>query len=169
MCQMSGRYFRPTSFAVSLIVMALIFSPVVRAYSVYGLILLVLYLVAAAHVARDNQRLAHTFQTQRPRLAQAARSARPAQSTTSREAVIKQNLQQEKPPEKVFDEDPQCVVCLEDMSSEAVLGKQCTSYLPCGHRFHTDCITPWLLDHPSCPTCRTPIDRQARLLRAAFV
>lgn len=42
-----------------------------------------------------------------------------------------------------------CAVCLDDMNV-GDLGKQ----LPCFHRYHGDCIVPWLVTHDTCPVCR---------------
>ena len=33
--------------------------------------------------------------------------------------------------------------------------------LPCSHRYHAACVTPWLRKATSCPTCRTDITRAA--------
>jgi len=41
---------------------------------------------------------------------------------------------------------PTCDVCTEPLCGPRVL--------PCGHSFCTECLTCWLLDHRSCPTCR---------------
>ncbi|CAK9142004.1 unnamed protein product [Ilex paraguariensis] len=45
-----------------------------------------------------------------------------------------------------------CVVCLEDFEEE-----QQVIYLPCSHKYHTNCLLPWLAAHPYCPCCRTPV------------
>ncbi|OIW05361.1 hypothetical protein TanjilG_28826 [Lupinus angustifolius] len=42
-----------------------------------------------------------------------------------------------------------CAVCKDDI---AVNDK--AMILPCNHLYHSDCITPWLLNHDSCPLCR---------------
>ena len=46
----------------------------------------------------------------------------------------------------------ECTVCMEPPSS----GDSCVE-LPCGHRFHSDCIKPWFSAHDTCPTCRRSI------------
>eukprot|EP01059_Diplonema_ambulator_P037553 TRINITY_DN9992_c0_g1_i1.p1 TRINITY_DN9992_c0_g1~~TRINITY_DN9992_c0_g1_i1.p1 ORF type:complete len:199 (+),score=69.16 TRINITY_DN9992_c0_g1_i1:296-892(+) len=42
-----------------------------------------------------------------------------------------------------------CTVCMDGWKADERYMK-----MPCGHHFHTDCITPWLERHNSCPTCR---------------
>lgn len=46
-----------------------------------------------------------------------------------------------------------CPVCLERfISGQALLS------LPCNHRFHPDCLTPWLEGHEQCPYCRAHVE-----------
>ncbi|CAD5315637.1 unnamed protein product [Arabidopsis thaliana] len=48
-----------------------------------------------------------------------------------------------------IEETLQCSVCLDDfeIGTEAKL-------MPCTHKFHSDCLLPWLELHSSCPVCR---------------
>lgn len=49
-------------------------------------------------------------------------------------------------------EQDDCSVCLEHFVSGQLL-----ICLPCKHRFHPDCVTPWLETHGQCPYCRAKI------------
>ncbi|EDU49834.1 RING-finger-containing ubiquitin ligase [Pyrenophora tritici-repentis] len=50
----------------------------------------------------------------------------------------------------------ECVVCLE----EYVDGVSRVMSLPCGHEFHVDCITPWLVTRRrTCPICKGDVVR----------
>ncbi|XP_042513827.1 probable E3 ubiquitin-protein ligase RHA4A [Macadamia integrifolia] len=42
-----------------------------------------------------------------------------------------------------------CSVCLDDLQ-----GKREVTNLPCSHRYHSDCLLPWLASHSHCPYCR---------------
>lgn len=43
----------------------------------------------------------------------------------------------------------QCAICYDDISNE----KTCVK-TPCGHCFHNECLTHWLLTKDNCPICR---------------
>ena len=51
-------------------------------------------------------------------------------------------------------QDKECAICFEIMKPEE------TKRLPCGHEFHTLCITPWLRKNTG-PLCRANIDPAA--------
>ncbi|XP_047579974.1 E3 ubiquitin-protein ligase DZIP3 isoform X4 [Lutra lutra] len=46
------------------------------------------------------------------------------------------------------EEEEPCVICHENLSPESL------SVLPCAHKFHSQCIRPWLMQQGTCPTCR---------------
>jgi hypothetical protein len=48
--------------------------------------------------------------------------------------------------------DSACAICYEDPKS-GDKWKQ----LPCEHKFHPDCIDPWIREHNSCPLCRKKV------------
>lgn len=50
---------------------------------------------------------------------------------------------------KIQEDSFQCSVCLEDFG----IGDEAKE-MPCKHRFHGECILPWLDLHSSCPVCR---------------
>jgi len=50
---------------------------------------------------------------------------------------------------KSDDDTPVCYICLNKMYDDDFFIQ-----LPCKHRFHTHCLSPWLHGHTTCPTCR---------------
>jgi len=58
---------------------------------------------------------------------------------------------------------PTCAVCLEDFEPGDLLRE-----LPCGHRYHTDCIDPWLTEKSSaCPMCKADFYRPVEVKEEA--
>lgn len=47
----------------------------------------------------------------------------------------------------------ECPICLGDFAD----GEKVRVLPKCHHGFHVRCIDTWLVGHPSCPTCRSPI------------
>ncbi|KQJ88078.1 probable E3 ubiquitin-protein ligase RHY1A [Brachypodium distachyon] len=46
-----------------------------------------------------------------------------------------------------------CAVCLDEVWER----RQRVTRLPCSHRYHSDCVLPWLAIQPDCPCCRTVV------------
>ena len=49
-------------------------------------------------------------------------------------------------------ENESCAICLEKYTLQEV-----SHMLTCQHRFHEQCIAPWLQDHPECPLCKVNV------------
>ncbi len=54
--------------------------------------------------------------------------------------------------------DLSCPVCREDF----VVGKTKAASLPCGHKFHSGCIRPWLKRQHVCPMCRLELPMESK-------
>ena len=63
-------------------------------------------------------------------------------------------------------DDEVCAICQEgapDAADEGDSGGGTAVALPCGHRYHRDCVATWLRGKPTCPACRAqPFSPQAR-------
>uniref|UniRef100_A0A8C6RY54 E3 ubiquitin-protein ligase DZIP3 n=1 Tax=Nannospalax galili TaxID=1026970 RepID=A0A8C6RY54_NANGA len=70
----------------------------------------------------------------------APQTPKPAQDSSTWEGT--NNLDKEE------EEEEPCVICHENLSPENL------SVLPCAHKFHSQCIRPWLMQQGTCPTCR---------------
>ncbi|KAF7268797.1 hypothetical protein GWI33_018146 [Rhynchophorus ferrugineus] len=51
--------------------------------------------------------------------------------------------------EKITQDGHQCPVCLKDFLTGDVV-----KIMPCKHKFHPECLLPWLSKTNSCPLCR---------------
>jgi hypothetical protein len=43
-----------------------------------------------------------------------------------------------------------CAVCLDEVRER----RQRVTRLPCSHKYHSECVLPWLAIQPDCPCCR---------------
>ena len=60
------------------------------------------------------------------------------------------------------DEAACCAICLEEFE----LGEK-VRVLPCGHKFHEDCLIPWLTErHASCPLCKMDVLQHVKEIEA---
>ncbi|KAL6654864.1 hypothetical protein ACP70R_008329 [Stipagrostis hirtigluma subsp. patula] len=52
-----------------------------------------------------------------------------------------------------------CAVCLDEVRER----HQKVTRLPCSHKYHSECVLPWLAIQPDCPCCRTLVPSPDRL------
>lgn len=57
--------------------------------------------------------------------------------------------------------DGDCTICMEELESD-----ERAKQAPCGHVFHSKCISRWLSLHNSCPLCRLTIPPAAAAVAA---
>lgn len=51
-----------------------------------------------------------------------------------------------------------CAICIDEFED-----KEKVRVLPCGHKFHEDCLVPWLTErHASCPLCKMDVLKHVR-------
>ncbi|XP_055276558.1 E3 ubiquitin-protein ligase DZIP3 isoform X6 [Moschus berezovskii] len=79
-----------------------------------------------------------------PPQANAAQPSKPARRPLGSEGSVTQEGANHLDDEE---EEP-CVICHENLSPDNL------SVLPCAHKFHSQCIRPWLMQQGTCPTCR---------------
>ncbi|KAH8802724.1 hypothetical protein F5884DRAFT_480358 [Xylogone sp. PMI_703] len=80
----------------------------------------------------------------------------PGPSTSTRPPEHEKNSSVSSEWKKYMGRQVECVVCLE----EYVPGVSRVMSLPCGHEFHVDCITPWLITRRrTCPICKGDVVR----------
>ena len=60
---------------------------------------------------------------------------------------------------------PTCTICLAEVFGDTY-GTIMTA--PCGHRFHTECLLPWMDRSSVCPTCRAPLPALSQEERAVW-
>ncbi|KAI1803679.1 hypothetical protein F4811DRAFT_322659 [Daldinia bambusicola] len=83
-------------------------------------------------------------------------SSLPTPKPSSHPEHEKRNAQHASQWKKYMGRQVECVVCLE----EYVDGVSQVMSLPCGHEFHVDCITPWLITRRrTCPICKGDVVR----------
>jgi hypothetical protein len=68
----------------------------------------------------------------------------------TQDQVIALDEEEFQQPEGGEEEACTCAICLEEFED-----KEKVRVLPCKHRFHEDCLVPWLTErHSSCPLCK---------------
>jgi len=56
------------------------------------------------------------------------------------------------------EESPCCAICIDEFEH-----MEKVRVLPCGHKFHEDCLVPWLTErHASCPLCKMDVLQHVR-------
>ena len=56
------------------------------------------------------------------------------------------------------DSSDTCMICLLEIETSAADAAAQGLFLPCGHKFHEDCVRSWLHSHVTCPICRAQLD-----------
>jgi len=74
-------------------------------------------------------------------------------SVRKRKRLISQNCPRSNYKKRKGESIQECTICCEEFKSKECIRqpKECT------HKFHDNCLTPWLMNHNTCPNCRVEI------------
>ncbi|KAI3839157.1 hypothetical protein MKX03_032787 [Papaver bracteatum] len=81
------------------------------------------------------------------------RSSRPAKEVRKDVVVVGTKFAQL---ERMNSQREVCSICLEEFGTQRQV-----MHLPCFHKYHSDCLQPWLTNHSHCPYCRTQVHPQS--------
>lgn len=66
--------------------------------------------------------------------------------------------QEQQPAVEDSEQQVSCAICIDDFAADSVI-----TVLPCHHKFHTDCVVPWLTERQSkCPLCKFDVLQHVR-------
>ncbi|KAL0427403.1 UNVERIFIED_CONTAM: E3 ubiquitin-protein ligase SIRP1 [Sesamum latifolium] len=123
----------------------------------------------------DESRLGAAAREAKKRIEPRTPSYRHGSGSLEDQPTVRSNLQTEAPKLKKngskklnwlklswkSSEQEECAVCLEQFNEGRGRGRgrqgETLMQLPCGHRFHTNCLVPWLEANAHCPCCRMEI------------
>lgn len=88
-------------------------------------------------------------QLSRRRSSEEADESNPAETQANRRRALELLPVSVIPADEPLDQDDVCAICIETFVAKDTVRK-----LPCEHRFHKDCLDPWLLSKPTCPLCK---------------
>lgn len=104
--------------------------------------------IAARNRLHERLRAADSFKSYRPSISTASSGFRFQQNPRLRGEVFTPKIQS-----KGSDcEEDDCPVCI-----DRFISGQIVVILPCEHKFHRDCLNPWLEAHNHCPLCRANV------------
>ncbi|KAJ1275960.1 hypothetical protein BS78_05G176800 [Paspalum vaginatum] len=106
------------------------------------------------HQSRQQQDDQHQLQVQAQE--QQAQPSPPGDPASTAAATRRRRAQLTRTLSKV----DVCAVCLEEVR----VREERVTRLPCSHKYHSDCVLPWLAIQPDCPCCRALVPSAAQTL-----